>query len=92
MNSFQELLKLGITVQQNSFMCNELRHFDRKNETFGSSGCPVTHSLSSGARVEGRVNLDRVKVLRIKRKVIGGSQALRIERAFPTCRSEGGSP
>ena len=49
---FKELSKLGSAVHQNLLMRDDLRHFDRENEAFGSSGCPVAHSPRRRARVK----------------------------------------
>ena len=67
-----------------------LWHLHKENEALGCSGCPMAHGPRRGARAERRVDLDRVKLLSVRREVIGRSQAPRVERAFPACSRERG--
>jgi len=88
-HGFEKVAEIVFTIHEDFFMGDDLGNFGGEEKTRWSLGGPAFDGGECGSAVKGVIELDGVEFSGVVRKIVGGLEAGRIERAFPAGSGEG---
>src|ERR1019366_3466374 len=85
-----KLFELRVAIHEHLLVRDDLRHLGGEHKSLRRFFGPTLHGCFGRNAIEGGVNLDAVKVLRVVAEKVSGLGTLRIERTLPPGGGEGG--